>query len=87
MAKSKDVYESILDDFENFKNTGEEWCELEDITAAGQARNYAKRIIKNMRTFVQATIEEAALVKPEPVEVIEVVEEKEEYNNPYPEAY
>jgi hypothetical protein len=56
---SKDAFKSVMDSFKEFETLGNNWCDKLDIGSAAKARSYAKKILGDMRVFVEATINES----------------------------
>lgn len=67
--KSKDAFDLLLGYFKEFEKEGTKWCTSLDIGGAARARGYAKKIVNDMRVFVDATITEAGKIPSVQVEV------------------
>lgn len=66
MRTSKDVFKTLENFMDEFKISGQEWVENDDVDAVHRARGFSKKLIKNLREFVELAVrEEDALPKKE----------------------
>lgn len=67
--ESKKIFEALSADMKKFMELGEAWCDDKNINSAAQSRGYMKKIVKQSKAYIHASIKDAANV---------VVEEKVE---------
>ena len=64
LQTSKNVFESVLADIEEFKTLGQLWCDSNDKEAVTKARMLGKNIVKSVRSFAALSVtEEKELLK------------------------
>ena len=56
---SKDSFELVLEAMEEFKASGQSWCDNADEVASAKARLLGKKIVKNIRSFASLSVTEA----------------------------
>lgn len=78
--ESKVMFKKILEDMEQFKALGSEWVDADDKSSVAKSRSYAKRLMKDLKSFIVLSMADEKLVKPKPVPVVEepVIEEAPE---------
>lgn len=76
--ESKRLFKLIEADCMEFMELGQEWTDSDNISSVAKSRSYAKKLMKNLKSYVTASIVDADSVKPaevaEPVEEVEVEE-------------
>lgn len=55
---SKEVFAQILGYVNEFEVNGQDWCDNDTLVSAAKARNYSKKIIASLRSFVDLSLAE-----------------------------
>jgi hypothetical protein len=76
--ESKVTFKRIVADMEKFKSFGTEWADADNKSSVAKSRSYAKRLMKDLKSFISLSMADEKLVKPKPVIVEEASEVEEE---------